>query len=132
MSKMTLTIPQLFHYTCEHGQTAILLDGEVLRPGNDGFVWLTDLDYPFRDALGLTSNTLRCDRTKYRFDVDMVELDPNDVIPWWVLRREVDPLAVRQLESARGAMPMHWWLVVEPVKAHFAPGKGRISAPAVG
>jgi hypothetical protein len=127
-----LTIPQLFHYTCEHGQTAILLDNEVLRPGPDGFLWLTDLNYPFRDALGLTSKTLSCDRTEYRFDVDMVELTPTNVMPWWALRREFDPLVVDGLESVPGVMPMHWWLAVEPLQAHFTPGGGRVRAPRVG
>lgn len=127
-----LTIPQLYHYTCEHRQTAILIDDSVLRPGTDGFLWLTDLDYPFRNALGLTSTMLKCDRTKYRFDVDMIELDPTTVMPWVRLRREFDPVMVEGLESAPGAMPMHWWLAIEPVEATFAPGRGRISAPAVG
>lgn len=127
-----LTLPQLYHYTCEHGQTKILIDHSTLRPMTDGFLWLTDLDYPFRDALGLTSRILKCDRTQYRFDVDMVELDPTVVMPWVRLRREFEPHVVEALETAEGAMPMHWFLAVEPIKATFAPGRGRVNAPRVG
>lgn len=111
----TLTLPPLYHYTCDHRRPRILADDRILRPGADGYVWLTDLDWPVREALGLTSLTLDCDRTQHGFKVTTV-LPGENVFPWWAIRRFVSP-EMRDLEEAPGAMPRHWYVAVEPVKA---------------
>jgi len=110
---------RLFHYTCDDGLRAILKDNSTLRPGSDGFLWLTDLEFPVRDALGLTSHSLNCDRTSHRFEVVLPGWDktpPWPVVPWMELRRMVAfaPLAA-MLEAAPGAMPRHWWVASRPL-----------------
>lgn len=88
---------RLYHFCCKHSARAISADG-LLRPliewGRlDGrlqkvgaprtgladapaVVWLTDMAQPDRYALGLTSFTLSCDRTEFRFTVDTNFAEP--------------------------------------------------------
>lgn len=109
----------LWHYTCAHHRPAIELDGEV-RPIT-GHAWFTDLDdaRPWREALGLTSHLLACDRTRYRFRV----VSSAHVVPYVRMRRTL-PAAYRQaLETAEGALPMHWYVATEPVPVVYAPGR---------
>jgi hypothetical protein len=77
-------------------------------------VWLTDLAVADRLALGLTSLTLSCDRTAYRFEV----ADVNEVAePWvkWAHRHRI-PSAVRDgLDGNPGAQPLRWWVAEQPV-----------------
>ena len=109
---------RLFHYTCDHGALGIRRDGEI-HPGatlsssppdlgqrlpQTLFVWLTDLETPNRLALGLTSHTLKCDRTQHRFEVEV----DDTILPWVRLRRFLPML--HHLERAPGALPMHWFL----------------------
>ena len=113
----------LWHYTCEHGVEGILTDGTVNPTLNPvltdahgapvTLAWFTDLDTPWRDALGLTSHTLRCDRTAYRF----VVVEPEKCTRWVTVRGTYPRAAVDALESAPGAMPMHWWVAAGPVRA---------------
>jgi hypothetical protein len=120
------TPPILHHYTCDHALPRILACGE-LRPGIDGVLWLTDMAVPNRQALGLTSHTLTCDRLANRLDVSV---DPRLVMWWMVFRR--DCLAnghrayVEARESAPGARPMHWWVAAWPI-----PLKARHASPSV-
>lgn len=100
---------RLYHYTCSHSQPQISKEG-VLIPGKDGFLWLTDLDAPMRDALGLTSNTLICDRTEYRFEVETEK-----AVHWKDVRRVLPDWYRALLEEAPGAMPMHWWMATEEI-----------------
>lgn len=89
----------------------ILADG-WLRPGPSGLVWLTDLDQPDRQALGLTSFILDCDRTEHRFVL------PGDSGERWVdwCRRVRLPRARRDLlEMADGAQPLRWWVSERPI-----------------
>jgi len=110
-------MPPLWHFTCGHSIAGIEATGQ-LRPNRhplleEPLVWLTDLDVPFRDALGLTSLTLRCDRTEHRFAVT----DPASAV-WWlsyVTSRGVPRDVYTDLASAPGAMPRHWWVSTEPV-----------------
>lgn len=105
-----------FHYTCAHSVAGIRNDG-LLRPNVHplfpevgGLVWLTDLDVPDTYALGLTSLFLQCDRTEYR-----VVVDPADTVRWPVFARRIPRTARWELESAPGALPMHWWLAAVEV-----------------
>lgn len=99
----------LYHYTCDHGAEHIASDGVLLPQfspvlGRD-LVWLTDLETPIADGLGLTSRLLSCDRTAHRFTV----LTLNAI--WWpAYARQCDRSARRMLDSAPGAMPAHWWV----------------------
>lgn len=116
------TTPLLWHYTCRHGHDAIR---GWLHPGTDGMIWLTDLDAPIRDALGLTMHLTNCDRTEYRYAV----LDTSEVVPWWLARKlpdVVEPARREALETARGAMPMHWWVAATPVPVTYAPRRSTV------
>lgn len=116
--------PTLYHYTCEHGYQGIgASPAGVLLP-NAGLVWLTDLDVPVREALGLTSHTLSCDRTAYRYRAIAALAH---VRPWSQARRSV-PRDVREaLESAPGVLPMHWWVSAWPVLVQFDPPGGDVT-----
>lgn len=116
----------LYHFTCDHGREA-LGDRGVIRPGADltdgavpwtsALVWLTDLPRPQREGLGLTSHLIRCDRTQYRYRV----LDGEQVTRWTTFARDL-PRAYREsVECAPGAMPAHWWVAVEGVRAVYEP-----------
>lgn len=123
-----MTVPPLWHYTCDHGRAAIgdigrLVPARSLQP--DGapdywtahLVWLTDLAIPDRNALGLTMHLVTCDRMAYRYRVT----DTVDVVPWWLLRRELPGPMTAEIETAHGSTPMHWWVSTRPVPAVFAP-----------
>lgn len=101
---------KLYHYTCSHAAPRIKATGLLLpnsHPHNpEPLVWLTDLDVPWREALGLTSTILDCDRTEWRFTLT----EPVAVHPWVAVRRRFDREYVRELERAHGVMPMHWFV----------------------
>lgn len=121
----------LYHYTCGHRHALIedrllsLVDqigdkhGAIttLRPWTSSVVWLTDLAHPNRDALGLTSFYLSCDRTEYRYRVT----DETHLVRWVDYRREVPPEICEVLEGAPGARPMHWWISNQPVPVVYDP-----------
>lgn len=103
---------RLYHYTCDHGHDGITHDGFV-KPhmqvvlGGLELTWFTDLDVPDRNALGLTSTILTCDRIKYRFEADVAA-----GLRWWPQAvRDLDLHRYRRsLELAPGAAPMHWYV----------------------
>lgn len=105
---------RLYHYTCADAAPLIFSSGYV-RPNNQpqlggiALAWFTDLDWPDRDALGLTSYSLRCDRTEYRCTVDA------DVTRWVRFARTLPATLRRGLELAEGALPMHWWVAAASV-----------------
>lgn len=127
---------ELYHYTCEHGRAGLGEEGtllplaqrESLRAGGmppviqevAQFIWLTDLDFPFRAALGLTSRLLRCDRTRYRYRVRS-----GDAVPWMRAREDCTPAMVEALETAYGVMPVHWWIATTPVRVLYTPIEGK-------
>jgi hypothetical protein len=108
-------MPKLYHFTCGHAFASIAKSGMLLPnlhpllPGRRGMVWLTDLDTPDRNALGLTSVILHCDRTEYRA---VVEADADH---WPKFARRMTRAQRDQLELAPGAMPMHWYVSQWPV-----------------
>jgi len=111
----------LYHYTCDHGRRGIGGRGVLrphLQPWLEGpYVWLTDLEVPMREALGLTSHALRCDRTVHRYRVT----DETHARRWMLVRQTLLQPAVHALETAPGAMPMHWWVSAEPVPVVLDP-----------
>jgi hypothetical protein len=107
----------LYHYTCDHGAAGIERDGElrvqertVRLDWLPNVIWLTDLDVPVAEALGLTSRTLECDRTANRF----VVAEPKDVQRYVDVRRSWSAFVRDALETAAGAMPMHWYVTTTP------------------
>lgn len=109
---------KLYHYTCtDHGQAGIE-PGGMLLPNHHPWlpfplIWVTDLDVPHREALGLTSYSLSCDRTKIRYEVH-----PNligNCIPWVKYAQKLPPEVRETLESAPGTMPRHWWVAEQPL-----------------
>jgi hypothetical protein len=107
----------LHHFTCSHGAAGIRRDGKVIphpQPVLRGLelAWFTDLDTPDRAGLGLTSLTLKCDRTEHRFITEN-----SDEFVWWP--RAVRILGLqrerRYLEEAPGALPAHWYVASRPV-----------------
>jgi hypothetical protein len=130
---MTLT---LYHYTCTHGREGIgdsgtLVGARHLIPPTEhpamndwraamfDLVWMTDLSFPIRGALGLSSYTLRCDRTEFRYRVT----NACTARHWPDVRRSFDPRIRRGLETELAAMPMHWWVSTVPVPVVFDPVK---------
>lgn len=123
----------LYHYTDDKGHELIGDDGEIVPLGllldkkqarylpmwgreMLALVWLTDLDVPHKEALGLTSYTLDADRTAHRYRVT-----GGRSVPWLSIRRLFDPRMVNHLESATGALPAHWYVAVAPVPVVYAP-----------
>jgi len=108
----------LYHYTCRDAAPLIERDG-LLKPHPqpilDGMplVWLTDMEWPDRAALGLTSHTLNCDRTDYRVQVS--ETEYWNCVRWTRYARLLPPWTRRQLEFADGALPAHWWIASQPI-----------------
>lgn len=81
---------RLYHFCCAHSAAAIdrtmtlapgldwlTLDRRLAQAGEPtsglwrapAVIWLTDMETPDRDALGLTSHSLDCDRTEFRYTV---------------------------------------------------------------
>lgn len=118
MARAPRTAPSpLWHYTCDHHLLDILKAGRLSPRGSRGLVWLTDLDLPQREGLGLTSLMLDCDRTRNRLRV----ADTEGVMWWMDYRRHVDPVWRESLEGAPGVMPMHWWVSTSPRVATYEP-----------
>jgi hypothetical protein len=107
----------LWHYTCrDHGGAKIGESG-VLRLGVLGVLWLTDLEVPVIQALGLDNQIATCDRTELRYRVD----DTSRVIPWMEFRRGVHPDMLNALENVRSVMPRHWFVSLDPLSAVLDP-----------
>lgn len=123
----------LWHYTCDHGHQA-LLNGPTLLPGAQvpGYPqerldspmgvlallsWMTDLEQPDADALGLTMRTIGCDRTRHRWRV----LQPDRALRWGRVRSQIEPWVLDGLELKGGAQPVHWWVSQRPIAVEHAP-----------
>ncbi len=104
---------KLFHYCCSHSVPGIRRD-RTLKPNPHPWlpiplVWLTDLEEPHREGLGLTSETLRCDRTEYRVTVDA------EAERWVRFARPLGMETRAVFETTPGVLPMHWFVSTSPV-----------------
>lgn len=123
--------PDLFHFTCKHGnadiaETNTVLPGTQSRPNLDlpwtsELAWFTDMEVPERNALGLTSNHIGCDRTLHRWHV--LPDNRGAIVRWVDFARLLPiPRGLReQLESTPGARPMHWWVSPSPIAVVASP-----------
>ena len=107
----------LYHYTCSHAAPLIKRDGLLkLHPqpllGGMPLIWFTDMDAPDRAALGLTSHTLKCDRTAFRVDVEAGDA----IVRWFAFARPLPIEARRRLEFAPGVLPAHWYVSRSPYR----------------
>lgn len=107
----------IWHWTCHHQAPMIRTDG-LVKPHPQPLLrgvelsWWTDLGAEHRFELGLTSNTLRCDRMETRFQAAR----PETLTHWPVAARALHvPRAVRD-ELEAGRLPAHWWIALEPVE----------------
>lgn len=106
---MSDELPTLWHFTCEHGRRGVGNRGKLkpnrhpLMPELGPIVWLTADPSPERDAIGLTSDHLSCDRMAYRYRVVA-----SDAHPWSAYRHLVVPAVAADLESF--ADPSSWWV----------------------
>lgn len=112
--------PTLYHFTCSHAAPGIETAG-VIRPslqpqlGLDPWprlVWLTDMETPDRAALGLTSVTLKCDRTEHRFRAT----DTSGVVRFAEWQRGRVPFAAFAA-LVIGHEPARWWVAEVAVPA---------------
>lgn len=113
-----------WHRTCDHRAPKIEADGFLLRPqphpmlGNLSLVWLSSSPNATRAMLGLSSNTLECDRMSYLYRVT-----PEDEgkVAWWgdiVRTGEMVPYlaGARRLMAVRGTRPGMWGIASEPIR----------------
>src|SRR5579872_5250898 len=110
-------IPALYHFTCEHGHTALGEVGMLCCPVTHPFlgisvVWLTTEAEPDRESTGLGMTYTSCDRMTYRYVVE----EPEKCRPWLGSpERFRSPLwAVEDLESYGDTE--HWWITDVPTK----------------
>jgi hypothetical protein len=107
---------RLYHYTCSCAAPLIREsrwlqpNPQVQLPDAPALIWLTDLDTPDIPALGLTSLTLKCDRTEYQ-----VTAVTTDAAPWSTYAKRMPRKARDVIEASPGALPMHWWVSELPV-----------------
>jgi hypothetical protein len=111
-------VSDLYHYTCSHHAAGIEVAGKVVPgfmltnnpdlPWTGRVAWFTNMATPHRDALGLTSVLLDCDRTEVRFRVT----DPTEVVAWWHYARHLRREDREWLETQPGSRPAHWWVSV--------------------
>lgn len=108
---------ELIHLTCRHGERGIVAAGMLVKPhpqvviGNMELSWFTHVPNARNVALGLTSHTLKCDRTERRFRV----LEPEKVFRWNDVRAVMPRESVVLLEAGHGTRPEWWWVSQEPV-----------------
>ena len=100
----------LYHYTCEHWAMMIGPAG-VLRPWYQpflgiGLVWLTDMAEPDREALGLTSSMLMCDRTEHRYRVTSAA----DIEPWLLFPSHAADDEFLALFESPPRQPARWFV----------------------
>lgn len=108
---------RLWHFTCDHGHDAIGTRG-LLQPNQHPMmpdlrpvVWLTSDPSPDREAVGLSSSFISCDRMAYRYRV----VPPYDAHAWEDVSMLAPDAVRRDLE--RFGDPGSWWLCAYPVQA---------------
>lgn len=108
---------ELFHLSCRHGAAKIIEAGLIVKPspqpmlGNMSLAWFTHVPNARNVALGLTSHTLKCDRTERRFRV----LEPEKLFLWNDIRGVIPGDGPLHLQAAHGTRPEWWWVSQEPV-----------------
>lgn len=111
---------KLFHFTCHHGYLGIGRRGE-LRPMVEHpllrvkVIWLTSESAPDREATGLTSRFISCDRMAYRY----VVTDSTGCRPWLGSPERTDAPADAVAVLEEYGDPEHWWVATDPVKARL-------------
>lgn len=108
----------LYHYTCTHAWPKIQKARQLIPMPQpilaEPLIWLTTLDVideQARDALGLTSNLLSCDRTQVRVDVGA-----DCALPWNVYANAANvPKYIRNLLETLPADPASWWISTSPI-----------------
>ncbi len=113
---------QIWHYTCDHSAALIRRSGIVVPHPQPllghALSWWSDLGPEHRYEVGLTSETLDCDRMAYRFaPIDM------GVLTWWpdaARTLGVSHATRDELEDDR--LPAHWWVSLLPVAVTVSGG----------
>ena len=107
----------LYHFTCaDHGYPGIARSREIRPyphlklPTWPPVVWLTDLARPSRDAVGLTSARLTCDRLAVRLTVEAPE-----AVPFAEARRRWRIPLDAFLDLTAYGDPAHWYVSQEPI-----------------
>jgi hypothetical protein len=118
-----ITDVSYWHWTCRHSAESIDTT-LILQPhrqpllANVPMIWFTSVQSAGRNHLGLTSNTLECDRMDRMYRV--IEEDEHLVVRWGDLKRAPQftgyLAGARRLESVRGTRPGLWAVAVEPVR----------------
>ena len=102
-----------YHYTCRDmaekiGVTGVLLPNSI--HGSPPLVWLTDLEVPDIEALGLTSHESDCDRSAVRYRARRQEFTP-----WIGSKLHASMPPSMQAEFHRGRSPENWFVSMVPV-----------------
>lgn len=110
---LTETAP-LFHYTCRHAMNKIGDQG-LLIPVPHPFIgaaltWFTDSDSPDPQITGLTSTTLSCDRTTWRY----IPIDTTEIVPWIGSRWHSSTPPRAQAVLHRWGDPSRWFVTDQP------------------
>jgi hypothetical protein len=115
----------LYHFTCEHGRRDIGTGPNCLLIPNmhpilrTRLLWLTTEAEPVREATGLTSTYIRCDRMQFRYIVE----DLRSCRPWLGSpeRACLSAEGLRAFEdNGNGtARPDEWWISDRPVRARY-------------
>lgn len=113
----------LYHFTCscserKLGYRARLVPHRQPLLGDTPALWATDLDeVPDNPAeLGLTSYTLKCDRTEHRYLIQQPELFEH--FPAFQARTGLGAELVGPDQR-----PEHWWIAFAPVRVTRSPRK---------
>lgn len=111
-----MRVPRFYHFTCEHGHVDITKSGVLLphvhpfAPALGPLLWLTDLEDPTQESVGLTASWTKCNRLQYRYIVQS-----KAVVHWFDIRERAPKWLVADLESF--GQPEHWLVVRRPVLA---------------
>lgn len=112
-----------WHFTCSDGATMI---GEVgvLKPHwhpmvGASLIWLTNDPAPSRDAVGLTSDTLFCDRMEFRYRI--IDDEAYLKIRRWLGSTEQSRTAPHhQADLHRYSEPSKWYVSTKQLLAEQA------------
>lgn len=100
---------RLYHFTCSHRAEEIDRNGGIIVPHYHpylGFavVWMTFDPNASRDALGLSSTMLDCDRMNVRYTIE----NPATAVAWNTVRSRFK--YAHLLEATPGTRPAVWYV----------------------